>query len=154
MATGLPDYYRGVDITYQTLSEITNRPKYGGGNMDTSVVLVGANEKAEIIEVIGKGMLYGGSLRVAMTSVQYLSRPILEIDGVEIANLTLYTLDIFGYVVEHSMPMYLLRFNEVEFIYAVGISSGITFETSFRILYHEGHGVAAIASSDVVYALV
>ena len=30
MASGLPDYYRGVDVAYQALSEMIVRPKYGG----------------------------------------------------------------------------------------------------------------------------
>ena len=57
MASGLPDYYNGVDVTYQTLAEIINRPKYGAGQRSTAAVAVDASAETTLITITGKGMV-------------------------------------------------------------------------------------------------
>ena len=48
MASGLPDFHRGVDVALQSLAEVTNRPKYGAATYSSgnkTVSASGRNEK-------------------------------------------------------------------------------------------------------------
>lgn len=154
MATGLPDYYRGIDVTYQTLSELMNRPKYGAAQSISAGFVVTPSAETEITTVSGQGMIYGGMLGVIATDQIWVDVPILKIDGVEISIANFYTINDFRMYPEKSYPFYMLRFDDVLYRYAVGISSGMTFETGFDVLYEEGAGRTLSVSLRVIYALV
>lgn len=154
MTAGLPDFYHGIDITYQSLGEIINRPKYGGAGMLIGLQTVPIDQDTFIASVIGKGMIYGGIMRTSPTETQNLSVPILKIDGEVVANASFFNLNYFNQVSPNTSPFYLLKFDDVGFIYSVGVSPGMTFESGFEVRFNENHGRTPIVICRIFYALV
>jgi len=81
MAHGLPDWYRGVDIAYQALSELITRPTYGGAIGSSGSKTVYANNTVTLINISGQGMIYGIYVRVSHTATQRDSGVRLELDS-------------------------------------------------------------------------
>jgi len=154
MASGLPDYYRGVDIAYQALSQMIIRPKYGAAIRTQGMAAVTANAITTIATVAGKGMVYGGLLMLQSAASQRNSAPYIHVDGALLNNLTFFGLQRYGVEGEANYPMKILRYDEVNFIYSVGFLYGITFETSLTITYFEDHGATPVVVSHLVYALI
>lgn len=154
MATGLPDYYRGIDVTYQTLSELMNRPKYGAANVAYGELVVTASAETVIVTVNGKGMVYGGVVALDHTSTQSLGIPRLYVDGSIVADSALTFLNKYGLDVENSYGIYLRVFDETNFVYGAGFSRGITFETSIEVRYREVNGSTPSVAVLLVYALI
>lgn len=154
MASGLPDYYRGIDITYQTLGQVINRPKYGAALSLATAAVVLANTKTTLATILGKGMIYGGVLFCFNGGGQALAEPILEIDTNEFYPVNLSNLSGYNMVVERCNPFYILRYDAVTNIYSVGISHGYTFETGFKMIFEEKDGRTPAVSTRVAYALV
>ena len=154
MAHGLPDYYRGVDIAYQALSELISRPKYGGAIGSRGSTVVTASAVTDLVSVAGKGMLYGGYLFMDYTSTQFGSFVQLEADGATICKCDFTSLN--KYVIDDpcAFPLTLYRYDNAAFIYSVGIGYGITFETSLKLQYDEQHGTTPDVNYNLIYALV
>lgn len=154
MASGLPDYYRGVDIAYQALSQMIVRPKYGGANVAFGEVEVSASGETAIVSISGKGMVYGGVLALDHTSSQAAGTPRLYVDGELIADSAFVFLNKFGLIVENSYAIYLARFDDVNFIYSGVFSRGITFETTLEVRYREVDGGIPVVAVLLVFALI
>ncbi|MBA7494513.1 hypothetical protein ES702_05089 [subsurface metagenome] len=176
MASGLPDYKRGVDIFSQTLAdlvvavdsiprvdvdilaqsiaELTTRPKYGAAQLLAGEATMTGMGEASIGSVSGKGMIYGGLLYLSYTSTQIGSIPVLRVEGVSITDLNISDLNQFGVYMEHAYPFYMRTYDNVNFLYCMGISGGITFETGFEILYTAAAGGLPAVYCKVIYALI
>lgn len=154
MASGRPDYTRTIDILYQSLAQVTNRPKYGGAQLEVGYATVDANGETELINITGKGVIYGGFFRLAHTSTQLNSAPRLYVDGVRVATLDFCDLARYGLVVDSGYSTYLLVLDDVNYIYSAGISRDITFETSLKTTYNEWYGSTPFVWSILYYALV
>lgn len=154
MASGLPDYYRGVDVAYQALSQMIVRPKYGGGQTTSAAVVVTANDDTVLITVSGKGMLYGGVLLFDYTSTQKNSIPVLAVDDKKIGAIKYDTLNKYSISKGGFYPVVLTIFDDVNFIYGVSFSYGLTFETELGVSFIEAHGTTPSVYCSVVYALI
>lgn len=142
MASGLPDYFKAI------------RPRYGAANSEIAVVQVVAKEETELVSVVGKGVIYGGALHLALASGQKNSVPVLEVDEANIAELNFFTMNFYHMNIVGCYPFYLLTFDDVSGIYAVGISGGITFEKGVRVLYQEEHDTRPWVVCRAIYALI
>lgn len=154
MASGRPDYFKGVDLTYQSLAQIINRPKYGGALTTIGGVVVTANERTALTTVAGKGMLYGGVLFLGHTGSQKTAYPLLEVDGELIAHMKFETLMELGIDKPLSYPLFLLVYDDVGFEYCVAVMQNVTFETGFNLIYDEREGETPTVYFHVCYALV
>jgi len=154
MASGLPDYYRGMDVAYQALAEMVVRPKYGGALAEASELVVTGSVLNTLFTVAGKGMIYGGYLWVDYTSSQKDSIVKLEIDGEVLLGESFNGMNIYGVKRPGSFVESLFTFDEINYRYAVGLCYGITFETSLKMHYHELHATTPIVSWRVIYALI
>jgi len=156
MAHGAPDWWNRsyVDIMSQTLAEIINRPKYGGGIRGLYHDNVSANTTTTLVEVTGKGMIYGGRLRAAGSASQRLDEITLKVDGQTLESLTWDLLYVRGYIMPGGMVFYLTVYDEVDYIYSLGIGYGFTFENSVKLQYTEKHGNTPHVSACLLYALV
>lgn len=154
MTAGLPDFYRGIDVAFQSLGQIINRPKYGGANIVAGGGVVTASDETELLSVSAKGMIYGGDIGMNVLASQSNGVPVLEVDGVKIAQRNFVSMINARIKVPNSAGIYLLRYNDINFKYHCGISAGITFETGFRILYQENDGETPSVTSRVIYAVV
>lgn len=154
MASGLPDYFSGVDIAYQNLSEMINRPKYGGALLAWGSKTVTANVQNTLCGIVGKGMIYGGAVWFDYTLPQADSQVWLGIDGYTITNLSFERLLIYGLKHPRSWPVSLLHCDQVNQIYSVGISYGITFETQLVLAYYEQNGTTPTVHYRLIYTLI
>jgi len=130
------------------------RPKYGAADSAEGNPVVPSNLETELVSVSGKGMIYGGCIYMDYTSTQKNSRAKIYVDGTCIANMSFGDMYLHSIEHERSYPFYLLRQDEVKFIYSVGLSGNITFEDSFMLTYHEWHGTTPQVFYQVIYALI
>ncbi len=143
-----------IDIAAQNLSEIINRPKYGGAQRAASTADAWANDTRSYITVSGKGMLYGGSLFLEHTASQKTGKPILMVDGVSLAQWSFEDSLSLGMVKPWIKAMFLTKYDDVNFVYCVAFMYGITFETSLQILYEESEGETPNITAEFIFAVV
>lgn len=154
MTHGLPDYYRGVDIAYQALAQLMVRPTYGEAESAYGGAVMVATAENILQTVTGKGMIYGGVLYLDYIASQKHAQPLLYIDDVKLDQPNFEDLYKWKIAKENSLPFYLLRYDEGNYIYAVGLSSGYTFEESFKINYNEVNEGTPTVYYDILYALI
>lgn len=154
MSSGLPDYYRGVDIAYQALAQMIVRPKYGGAESAWGSQIVGANATNALVTISGKGMLYGGVAYISYALTQAKGLFELKIDGSFVTDKSLVTMNAFGIVKPQSYPVYLLKFDDTNFVYSVAVSYGVTFESEVILSYVEDDGGTPTIYYDLTYALI
>lgn len=154
MASGLPDYYRGVDVTYQTLSQMITRPKYGGALLAWGSLEVTANVQNTLCGVAGKGMVYGGVVWLDYTLSQANSQVWLGIDTYTVTNLSMLRLNAYSVNRPRSWPVSILKYDSVNYIYSVGISYGLTFEKQLVLAYYEQNGFTPTVHYRLIYALI
>jgi len=154
MSHGLPDFYRGVDIAYQALGEMIVRPKYGAANRAVGGGAVSGVTQNELISVAGKGIIYGGLL-YAYNSESLVGDSIYyEIDGNQVAYWSFYNLAKYNITKGPTIGFYLLKYDDVKFVYSVAFSSGLTFESSFLVRYDSTVIAAHTAWCHMFYALI
>lgn len=142
MAIGLPDYSRGI------------RPGYGSGQNKAGYKVVLKNDTTPLATISGKGMIYGGYVRVEYTSSLSDSGLFLYVDDEKLGSIGFETLDRWNLDVEHSYPVYKRKYDDTNFIYVVAFSHGITFEKNIRIEYIEAGGKTPTAWWQIIYALI
>lgn len=154
MVSGLPDYYRGVDVAYQALAQMIVRPKYGGALLAWGSRTVTASVQNTLVGIGGKGMIYGGAVWLDYTLTQGSSQVWLGIDTFTVSNLSFTRLIQYGIDKPRSWPVSLLKLDSVNHVYSVGISYGITFETQVVLAYYEQNGFTPTVHYRLVYALL
>lgn len=154
MSHGLPDFYRGVDIAYQALSEMIARPKYGVAHGIQGQVKVTKNAETTLVTVSGKGMLYGGFVWLDHDASQKACRVNIYTDGNRLTYRMFWELEKYNLIAEHAPVAYLLKCDETEFIYCVGLSYGYTFEESLVVKYSEEAGGTPMVLCELAFALV
>jgi len=154
MASGLPDYNSAINLALQTLSEITNRPKYGAAQRVVGSVAATASTQISLAQVSGKGQIYGGFISSLGTATQVLDYVDIEIDGVVFAGWTLNAIFYWNLMTQSAYPFHILRYDDKDFTYSVGVQPFLTFETSFEIFYEETYGRTPTIAYQISYAVV
>jgi len=154
MAHGTPDYYSGVDITYQALSEIIVRPKYGAAAAKSVSVLVSPGSKDLFTAITGRGMIYGGLVFVEAAESHQGDSANLVIDGVPLGQLSLLYLDRYQAFDPVYWPVVITRYDDVNFIYSVAFAYGYTFDNSFTVRYINNTLVNVTVGCIIHYALL
>lgn len=154
MAKGYPDWRLNVDVSGQLISEIINRPKFGGAQVLQYYAAIPASQNTSLGSVEGKGMVYGGFINVQGVATQKADNIRIYVDGTFLANAPISMLNAFSITSEHSYPIYELSYDNSAFIYNIAFSHGITFETSIEIKYEEMYGRTPTVSMDFIYALI
>jgi len=154
MAHGLPDWYRGVDIAYQALSELITRPTYGGAIGSSGSKTVYANNTVTLINISGQGMIYGIYVRVSHTATQRDSGVRLELDSNLLFDESFADLNTYGISYPRGYPLTLSKYDDTNFDYCVLIPYGLTFESLINLRYREEHGRTPDVYYSVVYALI
>lgn len=154
MASGRPDYFRGVDITYQTLAQVTNRPKYGGALQTKGNLAVDASVATRLAAINGKGVLYGGSVWLDYTSSQANSYIGMKLDGTILTSLSFVRMDDYNINEPRNSIITVNLYDSTNYIYCAGLSYGITFESYLDLYYFEEYGDAPTVHYNLVYALI
>jgi len=142
MTSGTPDYFRTV------------RQNCGAAKSDADVTVVTASGLTVLATIVGKGMIYGGYMMLDHSSSQKDGVPILIVDDEIINALSFSDLIVNNLTRETAIALYLLKFDEIDFAYAVAIARGITFDSNFSLTYNEVDGETPAVYHSVTYALI
>lgn len=144
MASGMPDYHKVI------------RPRFGGAKSIYANVTVVGGAETEIVSVTGRGMLYGGYGLLQHDAVQHASMFRLYADGNVLSNHSFMTLYNYDLTTENAPTVYLRKIYEVLplYMYSVGLSYGITFETELKLTYVEVGGYTPRVFANMTYALI
>lgn len=142
MASGMADWERVI------------RPKYGGAVQIAGQLEVDAGVSTRLAEIKGKGVLYGGTVWLDSVLTQANSSIAMKLDGLVIESMTLFQMNEFGSINPRSSVFTLNVYNGDEYIYSVGLSYGITFETYLDLYYHEWYRREPTVHYHLVYALL
>jgi len=168
MASGAPDWYSQtyvdivaqtlatleVDIILQSLSEVINRPKYGGAELLTSSTACGAGATTSLGSVAGRGVIYGGSIIADDVTTHKDDSVIIVLDSEDIDSLALDNALLYSINKPTSSLVYLLHYDDVNFIYTFGISPNITFEDSFEIKWKNTYADPITIALGLYYATI
>ena len=142
MVSGLPDYFTSV------------RPRYGSAQKCWGSKILTPNVENTFCDITGKGMIYGGNMSLDFTLTQKWSVINLYVDGAKFYAVNFDTLYKYRHIQENAYPIYLIKRDETNFIYSIGVSVGYTFESGFKFSYTEGHGAAEKVYYNLFYALI
>jgi len=127
-----------ANLSAQDLDFLTVRPAYGAVDDDIDGKLIADATESVIFTKSGRGVLVGGVVRWWGGSSKARLRVKVVIDTNSIC--AVYTDDLMDRHITkpNILPTYVIKYDEVNYAYVVGISPGITFESSFAIqIYHE-----------------
>lgn len=139
---GLPDWTRG------------QRNIFGSARWAGLTQTITANDETVLNTVVGRGVIYGGSLRVDTTASQLQDIVKLKVDSLTVANAMFTTLNKFNMITPESGLVHQTLYDNVNFEYAVAFSFGITFEESFSVIYVENAGNIHTPSGEIIHALI
>jgi len=143
-----------LNLKAQDLSEIINRPKYGAANQSLFSDVVAEGTDGTLLNVSGKGILYGGYINADSLVSKKTDYFFSLIDGVTFTSQTFYQLMYHGVTYPTSNIFQLMLYDDTNFKYSVCLMSGITFETSLKIVYHNASASGVSVYSKIFYALV
>jgi len=148
MAHGGQDWIARTDILLQTLTELIVRQRYGKLHVLSINTLAPAGWDT-IIDVSGKGIIYGGWIAFDNDG-SYLRQTVDTGDAVTFSFTILndYSLS------PSALPFfYLLRYDAANSRYVVGLSGGVTFDSSYKLEWYIGLAYTT-ARGKIFYALV
>jgi len=154
MVSGLPDYYRGMDVAFQALAQMTVRPNFGGALLETGQTEVIANDEKSLFAIDGKGMIYGGVVWLDAANSQANAQVRLKTDDVTLSDISFLRMIDYGIRNPRSWPVTINTYNNSDYIYSVGISYGVTFESKVEIVYFEDNGRTPNVHYRLVYTLI
>ena len=143
-----------ANLKVQDLSEIINRPKYGGALLSQGYVDFDTIQVKTLATISGKGMTYGGRIWCRTANVTKLDDPWVLLDGTTIEYLPLEDMDAFAMNDPTTDIIRLKRYDPEAPAFVVGIVSGYTFETSLQFKWRHSTPDDVRVYYNIVYALV
>ena len=113
-----------------------------------------ASSTTQLLSITGKGVTYGGYLYTTSTSPQSNDMPVINIDEVYIEPRPYNFYELFNICIPTANFFYLLKFDNNNYCYVVGISPGVTFEKSILIRYKEVSGFTPYVVCRLNYTLL
>jgi len=141
MTTGYPDYQQNINITAQRASQLIQRPKYGAPQVLGFTGPLLPNGITTLGSISGRGIIYGGFIHIYGNSLDDDDTLYLTIDSVLVAITDWFTLRFGGSTKNHSLYLYLINNDESDWLYTVGYSNDITFESNIQIKFKEIYGI-------------
>jgi len=141
MASGLPDYLKVV------------RQTYGRGLLKTGTKLAQPSGEKVLALIIGKGMIYGGVLWLDYTSSQANSNVKILLDESDLNDISFLGLNEYGITNPRSSVVTINHYDAVNYVYCVGISFGLTFESYLMLLYNNAYANQPTIHYRIVYTL-
>ena len=179
MATGRPDYtgetvarLKGVNgttpvdvqvdadgnltlnVKRQDLGYLTQRPMYGAAKGAQYTPSITANADTTILTINGSGMLYSCCVCVSDSNTCSADRVKAYIDGSSLMEQSFLDLSDGGFFFPGSNLFTLDKYDDIDYKYNLSMHSGITFDTSFQLVFTEVNGNTPIVKSIIRYALL
>jgi len=144
-----------LNLKAQDLAEIINRPKYGAAQRADVSTSVPPDTTATLINITGKGMMYGGYEETTGDDTNNLDSPQILIDGNNFFMECFSNLNSWHLGTEGGSPIVLIRYDTTQGLYGVDIKYGYTFESSCTLKYRNASGTStAYINAALYYALV
>jgi hypothetical protein len=144
-----------ANLSAQDFDFLRVRPVYGQARAGAkSPVSIDTLTWGTLVDVTGRGATYPGGIYWNATSTSTASLIELTIDGVEVFEETITTMDNKDFDKEWLSPFKIVTYDNTQFIYCFAIRPELTFEDSFKIrLYNAGEHSITV-SRFFYYALV
>jgi len=98
------------------------------------------NELYQMANVVGKGVIVGGYLFHYGQTVHHANcNLVVEIDGLLASPPSMADMEDINLSKPFTAPLYLLKYNVINFEYSFGFSHGWTFDYSFVVSIDENH---------------
>lgn len=133
---------------------VISRPKYGAVKCDTSYLDIRAGELETLVTITDRGIIYGGYVLLDYGSTQQQSFVTLVIDGQPTVSNSFESLVKYGLNRHRSSIVNILTYDDINFIYSVGLAHDITFESTVLLQYKENHGTTPRAYYGLIYATI
>jgi len=156
MAHGRPDWNTAINITGQDIAQVIERPMYGAANFAVYSDVIIEDNIETLFSITGTGMIYGGAIAILGafdTGYIYIAT---YIDGVSILATSIYDLNAYQTEDKSTFPLFDQYYSEENDSYIIGITRGITFETSCHVVVYNyiGSGDDATIGGSIWYALI
>ena len=129
MGIGLPDFW----------TSWSERAK-GAKHIGVSVNIAGG-KKNRIILVNGKGVVLGGAVIAYQDVAQKDDCVSVIVDDHDFTGYEIEFLNKFGFNKNEHTSVFVMKYDESNAIYTVGITRGLSFEKNFGVIYTERSGV-------------
>ena len=143
-----------ANLSVQDLDFLTVRPAYGAINHHYASDGVPTSTLTSLHSDTGRGMLLGGHCWWGAAGSVKSMKIHLIIDGDTITDDTVATFQEKSIFKENISPVYLAEYDDDFYAYTVGLSRGITFESSFEIKAHHTYGSDVYVVHNIFWALV
>lgn len=143
-----------LNLKAQDLSEIINRPKYGGALQSSATVNLTASGENVFVTVSGKGILYGGFIMSLDSNIQTLDEPRIYLDGQLLSRWSWDSLKTYGLIQPDASIISLLVYDTTSPVYTAVLRYGITFESSISLRYWCTTATSRYLTYSLLYALV
>ena len=140
MPHGAPDYW-GISV----------RPSFGGARSDMYFDNVAASAWTILHTIVGNGIIYGGNIIVAGAATQQTDVIAMSVDGTNLGQSIILQLNDWKFTGLYDSVVHEIFFDNVNFVYVIGLMPGITFESSIEILYQETYGRTPVVRSQIIY---
>lgn len=144
-----------ANLTTQDLDFLSVRPVYGEAAIAASSQTVAASSSHTAVDVDGRGAILCGQIRWEGTASRKAGQINLKIDGSSFDTVRPGTIVDYDYFGPLDGPMFLRRYDDDNFRYAVGLTPHITFESNLTIELVNPYGALDIDYVwEIVYMLV
>jgi len=143
MPHGAPDFW---GISY--------RPSLGSAQIGGFARLAIANDTIVALTITGNGIVYGGHAYCKGTASQRMDEYHIYVDGIRLGSQWFEKKNTYQLTTPYSSSLYELRYDDVNFEYAIGIMPNITFETSLELRYRETQGNTPLLRGEIYYTLI
>lgn len=130
------------------------RPVHGAIRHYSGSTIMIPDTPYRLINIEGKGIIYGGTMYADDTASSANSGFYAVVDGQTLFTQSFASMLMLGVHTPLTHPMYLICFDETNYLYVVGLFPNITFEESFQIWFDEQHTRSPVATRDIMYSLI
>lgn len=152
MAKGTKDWIKATDLKLQSIKNVSNLPRYGKATILEFSGNVIASTFDHLIDVDGNGLIYAAHLICTGVATQKNDIPSIIIDGNQLGEISFANLNTWNLTAPYSALPYLLKHDDVGFIYTASFHYGYSYDTDIAICYEETYGRTPYVYAKLYYA--
>lgn len=153
MASGFKDYQTQVNISGQALRPVLARAYLGRPLEVTSQNVFQPGETKNVMLLEDAGITLGGLIELRGSVSRKIDTFSISIDNRSSKQWSASTLLEFQNFKIGLSYLHLLKYDDVNFVYLIGIMPGLVFDTSFRIAFNEVTGSTVTVKALLDYGL-
>lgn len=143
MPRGYPDYF-GQQMF----------PKYGALKSISDYHSSSGSGEKTLVNINGKGIVFGGRIWVLSSDARNYDIIRMYIDGESSFSMAMSHMNLYDVDYNSQLPVFLIYYDELNPRYEIGIRSGITFDSNFKLTYYQSNPTAFSIFYDFYYTLI